>query len=265
MVDLRACVLLPGPLPPMAGPRYVIGVDLGLKSDRTAVAVCHADGHGSDTRVILDHLAVWQGTSARPVNLGEVENWLAETSRRYGYARVVADPWQSVGMNQRLRSAGVHVEEFKFSQESNGRLALTLHTAIRDHRLALPDDEELLDELANVRMREASPGVFRMDHDPDRHDDRATALALAAHDILSTPTGQGAIFMEWMRMRFGRNKITTDAEAAQEAEAVQRRHLEEKAAALHAEQMFRASCQHYWFDGHCVNCNTALAELAVSA
>ena len=45
------------------------------------------------------------------------------------------------------------------------RLALQL---IREHALALPDDPDLLDELRNVRLREASPGVFRLDHDRGR-------------------------------------------------------------------------------------------------
>jgi len=47
----------------------------------------------------------------------------------------------------------------------------------------LPDDPELIDELANLRLRETSPGVLRIDHDPDKHDDRAIALALAAHRL----------------------------------------------------------------------------------
>jgi hypothetical protein len=51
--------------------------------------------------------------------------------------------------------------------------------------LRLPDDPELLDELANVRLRESSPGVLRMDHDAGRHDDRAIALALASHRLVS--------------------------------------------------------------------------------
>ncbi|HEY1636461.1 MAG TPA: hypothetical protein VGF64_17005 [Acidimicrobiales bacterium] len=74
--------------------------------------------------------------------------------------------------------------EFTFSQQSVGRIASALHLSIRDHTLALPDDAALLDELANVRLRETSPGVLRMDHDPDRHDDRAVALALACHWLL---------------------------------------------------------------------------------
>jgi hypothetical protein len=43
----------------------------------------------------------------------------------------------------------------------------------------------LIDELSHARLRESSPGVFRMDHDPSRHDDRAIALAMCAHTLLS--------------------------------------------------------------------------------
>ena len=95
---------------------------------------------------------------------------------------------------QRLRSRGIQVEEFTFSSASVGRLASTLHMLLRNRRLALPDDPELLEELANVRLRETSPGVLRMDHDPDKHDDRAIALALAAHRLLErSPIGQVSV------------------------------------------------------------------------
>ena len=58
---------------------------------------------------------------------------------------------------------------------------------LRDHHVALPDDEALVDELANVRLHESSPGVLRMEHDPDKHDDRAIALALAAFALVEQP------------------------------------------------------------------------------
>jgi phage FluMu gp28-like protein len=82
----------------------------------------------------------------------------------------------------------VEVQEFTFSSASVGRLASTLHLPLRNRNLRLPRDEELLDELANVRLRETSPGVLRMDHDPDRHDDRAIAVALAATALLQRPS-----------------------------------------------------------------------------
>jgi phage FluMu gp28-like protein len=87
----------------------------------------------------------------------------------------------------KVKSRGVRITEFSFSSQSISRLALRLHGLIRDRALALPDDPELLDELANVRLRETSPGVYRLDHDHGRHDDRAIALALGAEHLLNRP------------------------------------------------------------------------------
>ena len=179
--DVAACVTLDGAQDPVPGLRYVIGLDLGLKKDRSVAAVCHLEDR---SRVVLDRMQVWSGTRANPVRLDDVESWIIEARQQYRGARLVADPWQSVGMSQRLRERGVSVSEFPFSAQSVGRLAVTLFNLVRDHLLAIPDDSDLVDELSNVRLREATPGVYRIDHDPDRHDDRVIAIALAAQQLL---------------------------------------------------------------------------------
>jgi phage terminase large subunit-like protein len=209
--DLAACVVLDGPLPPEPGRSYVISLDVGLKHDRTVAAVCHLEVERREwsergeegwrqrstpvaATVCLDRMQSWQGRPGSPVELQRVEEWLAEATRTYRGARVVYDPFQAVGSMQRLRARGIQVEEFTFSSASVGRLASTLHLLLRNRRLALPDEPELLEELANVRLRETSPGVLRMDHDPDKHDDRAIALALAAHRLLErAPSGDVAL------------------------------------------------------------------------
>ena len=177
---LAACVTLDGPLAYDPAHSYVVALDLGLKRDATAATVCHREGE----RVVLDRIATWQGSRLKPVRLAEVEEWVEQAARSFGGAQIVLDPWQTVGLAQRLRERGVGVEEFAFTAQSVGRLAATLFNLLRDQALALPNDVELLDELANVRIRETSPGVFRLDHDPGRHDDRAIALALAATHLL---------------------------------------------------------------------------------
>lgn len=190
--DLAACVSLTGALPPEPRRRYVIGLDVGLKNDATVAAVCHgerivaADSDDSTVgvRVVLDRMHVWRGSRSEPVRLAEVEEWLEQASRSYGRAPIRFDPWQAAGSMQRLAARRVPVEEYSFNASSVGRLAVTLLTLIRERALALPDDPELLDELANVRVRETSPGVLRLDHDADRHDDRAVALALAAAHVV---------------------------------------------------------------------------------
>lgn len=203
--DLRACVTLDGPLAPDERWRYVVALDLGITNDRTVACVAHAEpivvrtaeerlawgrlvneqvtGH----RIVLDRIEVWQGSRKAPVQLDGVEEWIDTSARSYGRARVVVDPYQAVGMAQRLRSRGLQVTEHHFGQASNGRLASTLHLLLRNRALALPDDPDLLDELLNVRLRETTPGVMRMDHDPDKHDDRAITLALAAVHLLERP------------------------------------------------------------------------------
>jgi phage terminase large subunit-like protein len=177
--DLSACVTLDGPQEPVAGTSYVIGLDVGLKRDSTVAAVCHLEGGV----VVLDRMLVWTGTRLRPVRLGEVEAAVAKAAKDYS-AAVVADPWQSAQLCQNLRGQGVSIREYPFSAQSVGRLASTLFLLLRERNLRLPDDPELLDELANVRLRETSPGVLRMDHDSGRHDDRAIALALAAQRLV---------------------------------------------------------------------------------
>lgn len=237
--DLRACVSLPGSLPPLPGLQYRIGVDLGLKRDRTVAAIVHCERvPAGGVRVVLDRMQVWAGKRLHPVKLGDVEAWLLEHSKLYGGARVTIDPYQAVSMAQRLRVGGVHVQEFAFTQQSVGRLAINLHTAIRDRRLALPDDTELIDELANVRLRETSPGVLRMDHDADKHDDRAIALALAGHGFWERGVGSAGWLEVWER----------EAEAAPKLSRVDR--LEAARLPKHTGEHDRAAprpgCQHRW-------------------
>jgi phage terminase large subunit-like protein len=180
--DVMSCVTLDGPLGHEHGRRYVIGLDVGLKHDRTVASICHLDGDV----VTLDRMQVWSGSRSNPVRLETVEEWLLEAVKQFGRStKLVVDPWQAVNLIQRLRERRVAVEEFTFSQSSVGRLALTLYRALRDHQLALPDDQDLIDELANVHLVETSPGSYRIDHDPDKHDDRAISLALAANHLLA--------------------------------------------------------------------------------
>jgi phage terminase large subunit-like protein len=170
-------------LEPRSGVRYVAGLDVGLTNDRTVVTVAHREADGL---VVVDRQDVWQGSRDRPVNLSEVEGFLRELWRAYRCPFRV-DPFQAVHLSQRLRSAGIPVEEFTFSSQSVGRLAVTLYRLLADRLLLLPDDQELVDELVNVRLREPTPGQYRIDHDAGRHDDRAISLALVANRLAERP------------------------------------------------------------------------------
>jgi hypothetical protein len=181
--DLAACATLPGPLPPVPGTTYVASLDVGVVNDRTVLSIMHAEETTAGRKVVLDSIDRWQGTRTAPVDLAEVRDTLIARAAEYR-ASAVVDPHQSVLIAQEARAAGVVVHEFAFTAASVGRLALSLHQAIRNHRIALPDDEDLLDELVSVRLRKNSLGIYRLDHDAGQHDDQAIALALGAHQLL---------------------------------------------------------------------------------
>ena len=198
--DLAACVVLDGSQPCQPFETYVVAVDLATRHDNAVVAVCHSEairdsefaagqiapvpGALRGSRVVVDRLEVWTPSKNRPVQLSDVEAFIAECSPAYGNAPVVFDPFQAVGMMERLRSRGVRTVEYTFTQRSVGVLGNLLYQLLRARTLALPDDPALLEELANVRLRSTAPGIFRMDHDPDKHDDRAVAIALAAQHLV---------------------------------------------------------------------------------
>jgi phage terminase large subunit-like protein len=191
---LRACVVLDGPQPHShLNSPYVIAVDLATRRDNCVVVACHAEPAGGVRRVVLDAMKVWTPTRGNPVPLEEVEETIASLSYEYAGAersrhvgcRVVFDPAEGRLMADRLRTRGLPVEHFNFTTGSVGVLGSLLHQLLRDGLLALPDDDLLIDELAHVRLRETSVGGVRIDHDSGRHDDRAIAIALAAHMLLT--------------------------------------------------------------------------------
>jgi hypothetical protein len=187
--DVRACVAFSiadgqWPLPKQAGVgRYVMGVDLSLVRDRAVAAVMHAeraeneDGQRIVTRVVLDRLQVWKPSHKDPLDFAAVEQWITYAAAEYGCV-VYVDPYQAMSTVQRIRNRGGSIEPVNFTMASNDRMAVGLHTLIRSHRLAIPDDEELIEELMTIRLVEKS-GQFKLEHDASRHNDRGTALSLA--------------------------------------------------------------------------------------
>lgn len=197
--DLRRAVRLDGPLGYVPGNRYVLGLDIGVTNDRCVLAVVHAESEPDGRRrVVLDAVKRWSGSRRRPVDLSVVEETVASVSAAFarpGRARVRMDPWQGIGMAQRLRARGVPVEEWQFTAQRYANMAQTLLVLLRDGLLWLPDDEVLLDELATVRLKETgSTGLLRVDHDPGGHDDQVVALSMAAVTVLESG---------WVRRAFG--------------------------------------------------------------
>jgi phage terminase large subunit-like protein len=185
--------------------RYTAGLDLGLTKDRTALAVVHREGD----RVVLDELQTWQGSSREPLSIETVERALLDVRRRYESLLVRADPWQLAGSIQRLRRAGVAIQEYTFGTGSLQRLSAALYQAITSRALRVFPDAELEAEVLGLVVRE-TPGGWRIDHRAGGYSDRAIALALALQGALErseapyrldaaavAPISAGVMEMQW--------------------------------------------------------------------
>jgi hypothetical protein len=170
---------------------WTTGTDLGLTHDPTVAVVAHLEpGDRQDQTtglptVVIDHVAVWPGSHDSPVDLDVVELWLRDTARQYQRAEIVMDNWQAAGMAQRLRRQHVKVTDINFSAEFNDHLARTMLPLLRSRRFSLPHDSVLVDELVNLRILESRPGRYKIEHDSNRHNDRAIAIGLAAQHLLN--------------------------------------------------------------------------------
>ena len=211
--DLAAACVLDGPQSPQPGVKYVCTLDVGVTNDACVAVVAHAErvseDAGAASRVIVDRIARWRGSRRKPVDLGEVEEWVETASHEYHHAPLHADPYQAVGLLQRLKARRVRAEQFTFSAQSVGRVANALHLALRNRTILLPDDEDLRAELGRVRLRETSPGAVRLDHDSGEHDDQAVAIAIACAVLQGTVASEARI-----EVAAGRVDIRSEAESA---------------------------------------------------
>jgi phage terminase large subunit-like protein len=198
--ELLALVTHDGTGMPLRGTRYFFGVDLGVTDDRTAVAIVHIEDASNkeqvfpERHVVVDRVATWMGTPTHPVQLADVRDWLVGEASRYSDVRIVLDSWQSVGMTQELQERGIAAEALHVTAPFKSQVAQEVIRGIRDRSLELPNDGELLRELARVRVRESSGGLLRIDHDPGEHDDRVMAIGLAMITALSSARMPGPRF-----------------------------------------------------------------------
>jgi hypothetical protein len=249
--DLDSACRRAATLPPKAGRRYLITADIGVKVDPTVIVVSHVEkieGQPRAKRVVVDHLRRYVPRKNRQVRLQMVEDDLYDLSVHYNNAPIHGDPSQFHQMRQNLELRGRRVKEFKFTPSSVGELGSSLVLSLRNGQLEVPDTPELRDELLHVRLRENSPGVYRLDHDHNRHDDQAVTIGMAVHLHLGKRAG-AAGFMEHMRRQVEERK-TEDARADAEAtRAVRRfqRHLSQRNELRRGmAEGRRRRCEHMW-------------------
>jgi hypothetical protein len=173
-------------LPPRNGVQYHAAVDpSGGGPDTFAMAVCHAEGSGTNARIVLDVVKGWSRQGVHSVDLTGVVADIAAVLKRYRVTRVIGDRYAGQWVPQAFASVGIGYKESSMDKSA----AFTeLEPLFAEGRIDLLDHLQLVKELKSLERRLRSGGRVLVDHPHGGHDDHATAVALAAVTCRQTRT-----------------------------------------------------------------------------
>lgn len=157
-----------------AGVKYVMAIDPATMGDRYAFAICHRD----KGVVLHDYSEIM----LPPVDPNAAEDLLFDLNRRFRPDKIRCDTASTV---ERLKSKLPALEYCPFTRPRKLRIFGALKEALNLNSLVLYRDEDLLDELKALQIRNgvdiSAPKSGRV-----KHDDLADCLALCV-DALTEP------------------------------------------------------------------------------
>jgi len=183
---VRACVVRSGRTPYQQGVSYVLALDPAFMCDRFAFAVCHEE-RGNSERVVVDYIDRLEP----PVSFVEACELALQLSQAYGHAPVVTDQHCAAPLEQTLREKGLRVEVKPFDATRKQHVFASLSALIRAGRLELYPGP-VVDELLRLE-RVLTPSGMRVEASSG-HDDLATALAVAVHELASEERRRIAVY-----------------------------------------------------------------------
>jgi len=164
--------------PPQDGLTYVIAGDTAgggetEKADWFTCVVVHAEGRGSDARIVQD---VMRGRKS--ANLTATVREYADLARAYRCPEFHGDRYAAGWVRQAFTEAGLRYVD---AERTRSEAFLDLEPLLAQGRVVLLDHPELLKELKNLERKAKPGGRVEVTHPPVGrcHDDHANSLALA--------------------------------------------------------------------------------------
>ncbi len=209
--DLEAAIMqppsphlpAPGPLTaPQPNSTYVIGVDLSIKRDRSAVVCLGRDRRTG--RVRLATCRSWKPGIDGKIDLLDIQAFVEKLARTFR-ATVAFDPYQAELLNQYLQRQGIRTHEVTFQASNLTKMASVLMESFRDRTIDLYRDEELLADFRRLRLVEKTWGLkLESARDETGHADLAISFCVALMVIREIPPLSG---LAWGGVIQTRNNI----------------------------------------------------------
>ncbi len=129
---------------------YYAHLDPALSSHNYALVVVHVEERIRLTErggnvvkektkmFIVDHIKVWQPSTKSSINVFDVDNYIADLAKRFRFAMVSYDTWNSESSRLKLRNKGIPVKITAFRREYKMRIYDHLEQLFVNHQIALP-------------------------------------------------------------------------------------------------------------------------------
>jgi len=173
--DVWDSIVDPGYSPILSGAAVHIGVDLGVKSDSSAVVgVCY---DGQKLKVAFHR--IWKPVKNRAVNLDDVKAYIKEIHRHHRVQSIVMDPSQAYLLISQLMQEHIAVKEFAQTTYNTIRMGETLFSLVKNGNLIAYKSAELREHVLNAVGIETGTGVRMVKAKSTRKIDAAIAMAMA--------------------------------------------------------------------------------------
>ena len=171
--------------PSLQGSSVFVGVDLGVKSDSSAVV---AVGWRRPTKQLVTAFhRIWRPTKNSPVMLDEVKQYIQEIHRLHHVNGVFADPSQCFLLIQQLQQIGIRVQEFPQTVSNTVKMGETLFSLVRDKNLVAYKSADLREHILNAVGIETPSGIRMVKGKTSKKIDAAIALSMACVAAVQVP------------------------------------------------------------------------------
>jgi phage terminase large subunit-like protein len=176
-------------IPSKAGARVYAGIDIGIKSDTSAiVAIKKVRGPDGLDRIQLVNHKIWTPKPGTPVNHADIAAYLRWLHRSFNVAAFPIDPNQALEMIAYLTREGLPMVETPQTAGTVDAMGQALITAVQSRQLQVYPDDQLRQQALNVVAVEMPSGMMRMSKAKSgRKIDAMVALALAIRQLAVVP------------------------------------------------------------------------------
>lgn len=183
----------------MLGHKYFWGLDLGMKYDATALAVCHWEGDMNDLRLVYDYVdrkmvGLREYAQFRELPLNDLIAWFKSINDMLPCYKGATDQYGGSMLVQLLQANQVYgMELVHLTGGINSQMYLTFKTLMESRQARFPNNEEFIAELKLLEATFANKYQVRVAAPEEKgaHDDMADAAALAAYVAQSWALGEG--------------------------------------------------------------------------